>query len=103
MTRPWLPRGRTGSTHPLERGGSFGELDVVEGPDHCEDLAHDVLLGHHAAARIAEVEIPPNTGDFRLMSRRVVTEVLRLKESHGFLRGMAIPQPPGAAVTTRGA
>jgi dolichol-phosphate mannosyltransferase len=34
------------------------------------------------------VEIPPNTGDFRLMSRRVVNEILRLKESHGFLRGM---------------
>ncbi len=38
--------------------------------------------------KIADVQIPPNTGDFRLMSRRVVTELLRLKESHGFLRGM---------------
>ncbi|HEX6563632.1 MAG TPA: glycosyltransferase, partial [Chthoniobacterales bacterium] len=37
---------------------------------------------------IADVEIPPNTGDFRLMSRRVVDEINRLKECHGFLRGM---------------
>jgi dolichol-phosphate mannosyltransferase len=38
--------------------------------------------------RIAEVEIPPNTGDFRLMSRRVVDHVVALDESHGFLRGL---------------
>lgn len=35
-----------------------------------------------------DVKIPTNTGDFRLLSRRAVDEVLRLKESHGFLRGM---------------
>jgi dolichol-phosphate mannosyltransferase len=45
-------------------------------------------LGYHVIKRVAEVDIPPNTGDFRLMSRRVVDEVVRLKESHGFLRGM---------------
>ena len=38
--------------------------------------------------RIAEVDIPENTGDFRLMSRRVVVEINRLKECHGFLRGL---------------
>jgi glycosyltransferase involved in cell wall biosynthesis len=38
--------------------------------------------------KIADVHIPPNTGDFRLMSRRVVEEVVRLRETHGFLRGM---------------
>jgi len=38
--------------------------------------------------RIADVKIPPNTGDFRLISRRVVTELLKLKECHGFLRGL---------------
>ena len=38
--------------------------------------------------KIADVRIPPNSGDFRLMSRRVVNEVVKLKESHGFLRGM---------------
>jgi dolichol-phosphate mannosyltransferase len=44
--------------------------------------------GYKVINRIADVKIPPNTGDFRLMSRRVVEEVVRLKESHGFLRGM---------------
>ncbi len=45
-------------------------------------------IGYKLINKIADVHIPPNTGDFRLMSRRVVNEVLRLKESHGFLRGM---------------
>jgi dolichol-phosphate mannosyltransferase len=45
-------------------------------------------LGYRLINRIAEVNIPPHTGDFRLMSRRVVEEVLRLKECHGFLRGL---------------
>lgn len=45
-------------------------------------------VGYRLINRIAEVRIPPNTGDFRLMSRRVVDEVLRLKECHGFLRGL---------------
>jgi polyisoprenyl-phosphate glycosyltransferase len=44
--------------------------------------------GYKVINRIAEVEIPPNTGDFRLMSRRVVDNVVALKESHGFLRGL---------------
>jgi glycosyltransferase involved in cell wall biosynthesis len=45
-------------------------------------------LGYRLIARIAEVDIPPNTGDFRLMSRRVVDNVVALKEGHGFLRGL---------------
>jgi len=44
--------------------------------------------GYKVINKIADVRIPPNTGDFRLMSRRVVAEVTRLKETHGFLRGM---------------
>jgi glycosyltransferase involved in cell wall biosynthesis len=44
--------------------------------------------GYKLINRIAEVTIPPNTGDFRLMSRRVVDELNRLRECHGFLRGM---------------
>ena len=45
-------------------------------------------VGYKVIDKIADVKIPPDTGDFRLMSRRVVNELLKLKESHGFLRGM---------------
>ena len=45
-------------------------------------------VGYRFINKIADVNIPPNTGDFRLMSRRVVDEINLLKESHGFLRGM---------------
>src|SRR4029077_17649641 len=45
-------------------------------------------LGYRLIKRISDVEIPPNTGDFRLMSRRVVDNVVSLQESHGFLRGL---------------
>jgi glycosyltransferase involved in cell wall biosynthesis len=55
-----------------------------------ETLAKRIVsaVGYRVINRIAEVEIPPNTGDFRLMSRRVVDNVVALKESHGFLRGL---------------
>jgi dolichol-phosphate mannosyltransferase len=45
-------------------------------------------VGYRVINRIADIEIPPNTGDFRLMSRRVVDNVVALKEGHGFLRGL---------------
>lgn len=45
-------------------------------------------VGYKVINKIANVNIPKNTGDFRLMTRRVVEEVVRLKECHGFLRGM---------------
>jgi dolichol-phosphate mannosyltransferase len=45
-------------------------------------------VGYRVIARIAEVDIPANTGDFRLLSRRVVDNVVALKEGHGFLRGL---------------
>jgi glycosyltransferase involved in cell wall biosynthesis len=34
------------------------------------------------------VELPPNTGDFRLMSRRVVDAVRQLREQHRFMKGV---------------
>jgi dolichol-phosphate mannosyltransferase len=55
-----------------------------------ETLAKRVVsaAGYRLIKRIGEVEIPENTGDFRLMSRRVVDEVVALNEAHGFLRGL---------------
>jgi polyisoprenyl-phosphate glycosyltransferase len=45
-------------------------------------------LGYRVIKRIADVDIPQNAGDFRLMSRRVVDNVVSLQESHGYLRGL---------------
>lgn len=45
-------------------------------------------VGYRVINRIADVNIPANTGDFRLMTRRVVDEVVSLNEAHGFLRGL---------------
>jgi dolichol-phosphate mannosyltransferase len=45
-------------------------------------------FGYTVINRLSDVEIPRNTGDFRLMSRRVIEELRRLSETHGFLRGM---------------
>jgi dolichol-phosphate mannosyltransferase len=38
--------------------------------------------------KLAEINIPRNTGDFRLMDRRVVDEIKKFKEHNRFLRGM---------------
>jgi dolichol-phosphate mannosyltransferase len=45
-------------------------------------------VGYRVINRISDVSIPSDTGDFRLMDRRVVDEIKSLNESHGFLRGM---------------
>jgi len=45
-------------------------------------------LGYKIINRMGEVQIPRNTGDFRIISRRVIDELNRLHEGHGFLRGM---------------
>ncbi len=36
----------------------------------------------------AHVELPPDTGDFRLMSRRAVDALLMLREQHRFMKGL---------------
>lgn len=38
--------------------------------------------------KLAEIDIPRNTGDFRLIDRKVVNELKKFKEHHRFLRGM---------------
>lgn len=37
---------------------------------------------------VSRVDIPKDTGDFRLMSRRAVLELLRLREEHRFMKGL---------------
>ncbi len=39
--------------------------------------------------KVSETKVPRNTGDFRLMDARMVREICRFRERHGFLRGIA--------------
>ena len=45
-------------------------------------------LGYSVINRLSDVRIPRDTGDFRIMTRRVIEELRRLNETHGFLRGL---------------
>jgi polyisoprenyl-phosphate glycosyltransferase len=45
-------------------------------------------LFYYLMDRISGVPLPRNTGDFRLLSRRVLGELAKLRETHRFLRGL---------------
>lgn len=44
--------------------------------------------GYKIINKLSDVDLPRNTGDFRIMSRKVMNELRRLNETHGFLRGL---------------
>lgn len=45
-------------------------------------------LFYRTLQKLADIDIPRNTGDFRLIDRKVVNELKRFKEHNRFLRGM---------------
>ena len=62
--------------------------------------------GYRIIGRIADVEIPPNTGDFRLMSRRVVRHVVAMNETTdsyaGWSPSSASPRRRFSTIAIRG-
>lgn len=68
----------------------FDVVTACRGSREGETLVKKLVsaIGYKVINEIADVPIPKNTGDFRVMSRRVVEELRALRESHGFLRGM---------------
>jgi len=46
-------------------------------------------LFYRLISRITDVKIPLDTGDFRLLDRKVVDAIKQMRERHRFLRGMA--------------
>ncbi len=45
-------------------------------------------VAYRVINRLSSLNIPRDTGDFRIMTRRVIEELRRLNESHGYLRGL---------------
>jgi dolichol-phosphate mannosyltransferase len=45
-------------------------------------------FGYWLINKMSEVPIPRDTGDFRIITRRVIEELRKLNETHGFLRGL---------------
>jgi dolichol-phosphate mannosyltransferase len=47
-------------------------------------------LFYRLIARMTDVNIPMDTGDFRLLDRKVVNVMNKMRERHRFLRGMSV-------------
>ena len=45
-------------------------------------------IAYYLINKFSDIHIPRDTGDYRIFSRRVIGHLVRLNESHGFLRGM---------------
>ncbi len=47
-------------------------------------------LFYRVIQRLASIDIPPDTGDFRLIDRQVVLALRKMHEHHRFMRGLAV-------------
>ena len=45
-------------------------------------------FGYFLINKLSDVPIPKDTGDYRIITRKVINHLKELNESHGFLRGM---------------
>jgi dolichol-phosphate mannosyltransferase len=47
-------------------------------------------LFYRIIRKLASIDIPPDTGDFRLIDRKVVLALRRVREHHRFMRGLSV-------------
>jgi glycosyltransferase involved in cell wall biosynthesis len=64
----------------------YAQRRVREGETWMKRATADLF--YRMMQRIGRVRMPRNTGDFRLMSRRVVDALLQLREQHRFMKGL---------------
>jgi glycosyltransferase involved in cell wall biosynthesis len=64
----------------------YGVRESREGESHFKVLS--ARLFYRLINRLSDVEIPTDTGDFRLIDRRVVDVMLSMPERHRLLRGI---------------
>ena len=62
-----------------QRGDRHGETLIKRLTAH---------LFYRVMSRVSGIEMPIDTGDFRLMSRRAVSALLQLREHHRFMKGL---------------
>ncbi len=65
----------------------YAQRTTREGETRFKLLTASVF--YRLIARITSVNIPRNTGDFRLLDRRVVNALVRMREQHRFMRGLS--------------
>ena len=64
----------------------YGQRRVREGETWLKKRSADLF--YRLMQSLGEVQMPRDTGDFRLMSRRAVEALLRLREHHRFMKGL---------------
>jgi glycosyltransferase involved in cell wall biosynthesis len=57
-----------------------------EGESHFKKLT--ASLFYKLISKISHIDIPQDTGDFRLIDKKVLIELKRLKETHRFMKGL---------------
>ena len=45
-------------------------------------------IAYYLINKFSDIQIPRDTGDYRIFSRKVINHLLKLNESHGYLRGL---------------
>ncbi len=64
----------------------YGQRRAREGESWAKKTTARIF--YRLLGRLVEIEIPRDTGDFRLMSRRALNVLNRMPEQHRFIRGM---------------
>jgi glycosyltransferase involved in cell wall biosynthesis len=77
LIKPWAEEGI--DVVYAQRVSRLGETALKKATAH---------LFYRFINAISRVDIPRNAGDFRLLSRRAVDELLRLRETHRFMKGL---------------
>ena len=64
----------------------FGVMVQRQGESRVKDVTSRAF--YRTLTRLADIDVPPAAGDFRLVDRSVLTAYRAMRESHRYLRGM---------------
>ena len=65
---------------------AYGKRRTRKGESHIKLITADVF--YRLLRRMTKTNIPTDTGDFRVMDRRIVDALRQMRERHRFIRGM---------------